>query len=226
MHTCRTLQTATSQISMITYEIKWRPSARGETTHNLLNNLFKAYAKADCEEFRDFVKDARRDWERNRHLYEPEILMNECQDEYNRLLLLSRWGARTEQEEHIITLWAEIEFLKASRTKTPKNPKLPAKQTEKFSRKWKWKLDPPGKGEPLKKEVKGKLYHWCPGHKFWTMHSLADCTLLHPEKKLPGVPPSKKSTPAKKLTFAEAAIAAMEADEQLEEQPDYKGNHW
>jgi hypothetical protein len=75
-------------------------------------------------------------------------------------------------------------------------------------------------GEPLKKEVEGKQYHWCPGHKFWTMHLPTDCTLLHPEKKLLGIPPSKKSTPAKKLTFAEAAIAAMEADDQLEDQPD------
>jgi hypothetical protein len=86
-------------------------SARGETTHDLLNNLFKAYARTDCEEFRDFIKDARCDWERNHQAYDPEVLMNECQDEYNRLLLLRRWGARTEQEEQIITLRAEIEHL-------------------------------------------------------------------------------------------------------------------
>jgi hypothetical protein len=39
--------------------------------------------------------------------------------------------------------------------------------------------------------------HWCPGHKFWTMHVPIDCTLLHLEKK---------------LTPAEAAIAAMEIE--------------
>jgi hypothetical protein len=38
---------------------------------------------------------------------------------------------------------------------------------------------------------------WCPGHRFWTIHSPIDCTLLHLEKK---------------LTFAEAAIAAMEIE--------------
>jgi hypothetical protein len=64
-------------------------SAHGETTHDLLNNLFKAYARAECEEFCNFEKDARQDWERNRCVYEPEVLMNECQDEYNRLILLS-----------------------------------------------------------------------------------------------------------------------------------------
>jgi hypothetical protein len=155
-------------------------STHGETTHDLLNNLFKAYAKAECEEFRNLVKDARRDWECNCHLYEPEILMNECHDEYSHLLRLSRWGAHTEWEEHIITLLAKIEYLKASHTKMPKTPKIPGKQTVKFSRKWKWKMDPPSKCEPLKKEVNGKQYHWCPGHKFWTKHSLTNCTLLHP----------------------------------------------
>jgi hypothetical protein len=191
-------------------------SARGETTHDLLNNLFKAYARAECEEFRDFVKDARRDWERNRRAYEPEILMNECHDEYNRLLLLSRWGVRTEQEEHIITLRAEIAHLKAAQKKAPKLPKGPSKPTDKFSGKWKWKMDPPNKGEPQKKEFEGKQYHWCPGHQFWTMHSPTDCTVLHPEKKI--TPPGKKTTPAKKLTFAEAAIAAMEEEDQEEGQ--------
>jgi hypothetical protein len=89
-------------------------SACGETTHDLLNNLFKAYARTDCEEFRDFIKDACCDWERNCQVYKPEILMNECQDEYNCLLLLRQWGAHTEQEEQIITLWAEIKHLKAT----------------------------------------------------------------------------------------------------------------
>jgi hypothetical protein len=81
-------------------------------------------------------------------------------------------------------------------------------------------MEAPGKGKPVKKEFEGKQYHWCPGHKFWTMHSPTDCTLLHPDKKLSSIPPGKKSTPAKKLTFAEAAIAAMEADDQEEEQAD------
>jgi hypothetical protein len=45
------------------------------------------------------------------------------------------------------------------------------------------------------------------------MHAPSDCTLLHPEKKVPSNVPKKK-TPARKLTFAEAAIAAMEAVEK------------
>ena len=175
----------------------------------MLNNLFKAYAKAECEEFRDFVKDARRDWERDRRVYDPEILMNECQDEYNRLLLLNRWGARTEQEEQILTLRAEIDHLKSKRIKTAKKEKVAGgKIGDKFSGKWKWKNNPPAEGDPSKKEVEGKTYHWCPGHKFWTMHSPAECTLLHPEKKVTDTPLTKKKvTPAKKLTFAEAAMA-------------------
>jgi hypothetical protein len=45
------------------------------------------------------------------------------------------------------------------------------------------------------------------------MHGPSNCTLLHPEKKSPSNPPKKKTAP-RKLTFAEAAIAVMEAEEQ------------
>jgi hypothetical protein len=50
------------------------------------------------------------------------------------------------------------------------------------------------------------------------MHSLSGCTLLHPEKKHTSTHPGKKTTPAKVLTFAEAAIAAMEEEDREEGQ--------
>jgi hypothetical protein len=46
------------------------------------------------------------------------------------------------------------------------------------------------------------------------MHVPIDCTLLNLEKKLPMTIPKKKPTPAKKLTFAEVALATMEAEGQ------------
>jgi hypothetical protein len=52
------------------------------------------------------------------------------------------------------------------------------------------------------------------------LHSPTDCTLLHPDKKLLSMLPGKKPTPVKKLTFAEAAIATMEADDHEQEQAD------
>jgi hypothetical protein len=93
-------------------------------------------------------------------------------------------------------------------TKIPKNP------CKILSGKWKWKIVPPTDGDPVKKEFEGKHYHWCPGQKFWTMHQPSDCTLLHSEKRLPATSPKKKPTPVKKLTFAEAALAATEAEDQ------------
>jgi hypothetical protein len=72
-------------------------------------------------------------------------------------------------------------------------------------------MQAPSKGELMKNEFEGKQYHWCLGHQFWTMHSPADCTLLHLDKKLSSTPPGKKPTPEKKLT-------AMEAEDQEEDQ--------
>jgi hypothetical protein len=83
-------------------------------------------------------------------------------------------------------LQAKIEQLKSASSKVPKIAKIHAKSLDKFSRKWKWKMNPTTDGEPSKKEFEGKQYHWCPGHGFWTMHSPSYCNLLHTAKKISG----------------------------------------
>jgi hypothetical protein len=90
--TCRQQQSATfiAHFNDYVHNQMAALSTCGETTHKLLNNLFKACARADCEEFHDFIKDAQRDWECKHHVYKPEILMNKCQDKYSCLLLLSQ----------------------------------------------------------------------------------------------------------------------------------------
>jgi hypothetical protein len=77
-------------------------SGHGKAIHDL---LFKACTRVNCEKFCDFVKDTHQDWECNHCVYEPEIIMNKCINEYSCILLLS-WGAHTKQEQ-IITLQAK-----------------------------------------------------------------------------------------------------------------------
>jgi hypothetical protein len=176
-------------------------TARGETTQDLLNNLFKGYAKADCEEFREIIKQTRRDWETGRSECTPETLMDLALESYNRMLLFSTWGARSPQEELITVLQAQILALSAAPS-PKKKEKTPKKAGEdRFKGKWSWKNIKPGDGEKQSKEFEGKTYHWCTGHDFWTLHHPKDCTVLDGKKVAP---------PAKKLTFAEAALAAMD----------------
>jgi hypothetical protein len=65
----------------------------------------------------------------------------------------------------------------------------------------------PGDGAKQSKEHEGKTYHWCPNHGFWTLHHPKDCTAKPVGEKK--VTPS----PSQKLTFAEAALAAMDSDD-------------
>ena len=46
-----------------------------------------------------------------------------------------------------------------------------------------WKLQAPKDGEIKKKDVEGKTYHWCTGHKEWTIHTSASCRLNSAEKE-------------------------------------------
>jgi hypothetical protein len=69
--------TANSKISDFNDYIRNQMTALSDckdTTHNLLKNLLKAHAKPECEELA---------------VYKPEMLMNECQDKYSCLLLLT-----------------------------------------------------------------------------------------------------------------------------------------
>ena len=174
----------------------------------MLNNLFKGYAKIDCEEFREEIKQARRDHESGRKDYTPETLMDLTLETYNRCILFKTWGVRSPQEELIAVLQAQIIALTAVPPAKKKEKKVP-KPDDRFKGKWSWKNVKPGADEKQSKEFEGKKYHWCPGHGFWTLHHPSDCTTLNPDKKKDTPPP-----PAKKpLTFAEVALAGMDGQD-------------
>ena len=203
--------TADNNISKFNDHVKTQLAAltaRGETTQDLLNNLFKGYAKIDCEEFREEIKQARRDHESGRKDYTPETLMDLTLETYNRCILFKTWGVRSPQEELIAVLQAQIIALTAVPPAKKKEKKVP-KPDDRFKGKWSWKNVKPGADEKQSKEFEGKKYHWCPGHGFWTLHHPSDCTTLNPDKKKDTPPP-----PAKKpLTFAEAALAGMDGQD-------------
>jgi hypothetical protein len=90
----------------------------------------------------------------------------------------------------------------------PKKKVKEPKTDDRFKGKWAWKNVKPGAADKQSKEFEGKKYHWCAGHGFWTLHHPSDCTTLHPEKKKEAPPPTKKP-----LTFAKAAVASMDDDE-------------
>jgi len=75
---------------------------------------------------------------------------------------------------------------------------------------------PPKEGEPHKKVVNGKEYHWCPKHEAWGRHLPADCEgkgYVPPKKRKVTFSPSTKRDNAqaetKKLKVANALLSLI-----------------
>jgi len=86
-------------------------TARGETTHDLLMNLFKGYAAASDKEFVQYMARKR---ERNDEgeIIPWQSLMKLADEKYKQLKQDGRWCAPTAEEEKLLALEAQIKTLK------------------------------------------------------------------------------------------------------------------
>ena len=98
---------------------------------------------------------------------------------------------------------------KANTEKSKKENK--EKEVKAKSLKPDWMMVKPKEGEPKKKTVDGKEYHWCPNHEAWTRHSPEEC-----KGKGAGAsnkpPKGKKGKPKPKLSMSRALQAIAEDD--------------
>lgn len=95
-------------------------TARGETSTDLVTNIFKGYAKTDCKEFRDYIKKRKENWEDSLEDFTPETLMKAAAQKYKALCLLGEWRKKSEEEELITALRAQIKQSCAPKQRTPK----------------------------------------------------------------------------------------------------------
>ncbi len=55
-----------------------------------------------------------------------------------------------------------------------------------MDKRYAWKRVPPKNGEPSTKKMrsdgKDKIYHWCPHHNQWAIHTAAECKRLKPTR--------------------------------------------
>jgi hypothetical protein len=124
------------------------------------------------------------------------------------------WQAPTASDKEIIALRAQIASLKSPTNpgKSPTNPgkkeKVPDKK-KKFEKKkestsYAWKTVAPKTGEPVKKTVGEKTYHWCVKHSAWTLHTPEQCNkVIAPTETTP--PPS-----GQQLQLQTALMSIME----------------
>jgi hypothetical protein len=186
-------------------------SARGESSNDLLVNLFKGYKAANDVEFYDFIKRKQSDYEEGKDV-DALNLMATALVKYEARNLTKEWSAPTKEQGQILALTAQLEKLKTA--KKPVKPAAAPKaehtpRTPRNEGKWAWKSVLPKEGEPTTKTFEGKQYHVnCEYHaKQWVCHSSAECN---------SNPANKDKTPAsnsRRLKAAKIAAAALAEDE-------------
>ncbi len=172
-------------------------SARGETTNDLLMNLFKGYDAASDQAFRSYISKKKDSYEEDGDLVE-NTLMDLAENKYHALVEAGKWNAPTKEQEQILALSAEVKALQ--RSKTPAKAAPPKKKNLKGDRsnsnspqakpnkkkKGKtspaierdaWKLEKPLSPTQTTRKHNGKTYHWCPYHQKWTLHKPEECRL-------------------------------------------------
>ena len=129
-------------------------AARGETTEDLLTNLFKAYATCSDHTFVKYIADHQTKWEDGETLTAQQ-LMAKAANKYKILKTKEMWEAPTAQDEKIMAMEAKLNsYLKkdgGKKRKQPKDADEKTKKKQKFGEK-------PGKGK--RKKQKKELPHW------------------------------------------------------------------
>jgi hypothetical protein len=156
-------------------------NARGQTTQDLLANLFKGYDEASDNTFRAYVSKKQDDYHDGVEIA-PDQLMQLALNKYRTLVEGGKWNAPTEADEKIIALEAQLKKLggKGASKDPPKRKSQGRNQPNKKQARPKdnrpaWMFLAPKQGEPTAKTVNDKVYNWCPKHEAWGIHLPADC---------------------------------------------------
>ena len=204
-------------------------NARGESTQDLLANLFKGYAQASDQVFTAYIAKKQDEYHDGNDL-EPEHLMQLALNKYQTMVEGGKWNAPTEADSKIIALEAQVKKLsRAPPGKAPVKSKggnvvsdnLKAGKAYKDKRiKPEWMSVAPKEGEPKKKTIKNKTFWWCPKHNAWVRHPPEECEGKGLGKSEDRKPAAKRGPPqqgSKALQLSKALASIVDQDEEDEE---------
>lgn len=163
--------------------------ARGESTDDLMTNLFKGYLVASDVEFVWYIK-AKKDAYEDGEDVSKDKLMTPALNKYKILTSTDQWNAVSAKQEQIIALTSTVEKLKDDNLKLAKSIKSKGKSNTNNKQKQgqnqnqnanpthrnqpgkrrqlrpqdAWKLVAPKDSEPKHKVHDGKEYWWCTEH--------------------------------------------------------------
>ena len=175
---------------------------RGCTYDAHIQALFDGYLVAQDFEFRVYMKRLYDDWIDERGDMKDithEKLMSMALNKYNFHVTKHEWGAKSEDEQRIVALTAEMTGLKgqlklagqakdsskkkwtgkgdSKKQDKPKKGKKSSSNRERQKKDEAWKKTPPKDGDPKTKIVDGKPFQWCIHHMAWALHSSSECRL-------------------------------------------------
>ena len=201
-------------------------STRGETTHDMLSNLFRAYRTVKDKQFLRYIEQKESDYEEGILELTPTKLMLLAENKFKTLKEKSQWQAPSEEEEKIVALEAEVKALR-NQTKPRRDNKeggnkgynnhskgkakskvKPKSGDKEFG----WKSKAPKEGEPKTKTVGDTKWHFCEKHKRWTLHTTEECKGHGLKKGEHGDKGSTKPTNPKLVRAQEATLRFAERD--------------
>jgi hypothetical protein len=190
--------------------------AGGEGTTELITNLFKGYARAKDDTFREWVRSKKLEYNDGIYNINPNGVdfMNAARKHYKDLLLSKEWMKADDKQQSILALQTEIEEVKAQAARAKRKNEGAGKRTS--SNEWAWKKVPPRPGEPKTKKYKGKTYYWCTNHKMWCLHKPSECKLRSENAKNDGKKSSKDKLKMK--VYQSLFESSSEEDEQEQEE--------
>jgi len=175
-------------------------TARGESSSDVMVNLFKGYLAAPDKEFAAYIKQKKNDYEEGQDLQEGD-LMTMAENKYKSLVRSGEWNAPSKEQKEILALSAKLESL-TKKKKTEKQDK----RKDRFE----WKKEAP-KNVMDTKNKNNKTYHWCTKHNLWTLHKASECKLESPKEDT-----SNKGEEEHNLQLKQALTAMEEDDESVE----------
>ena len=180
--------------------------AHGESTPELMMNLFEGYAQTGDADFVRYIQSIRDTNDDGRHPVTVETLMMLAINKYEVSMTHGTWTLTETKDAQIIALKAELE------------KKKKGKGNQNDDNRFAWKLIPPAEGDKTSKMWNKKKYHWCPKHDAWTVHTPEACNL--PAKSevattttTPTPPSPAASTIEKQGLYLNKAYQAIQEEE-------------
>lgn len=214
----------------VTHQVE-QLAARGESSSDLLINLFGAYLSVPDRKFVEYIEKQKDRFDEGEDI-SPKKLMQVALTKYKDRTRAGKWQAPSHEEEQIMALTAQIKDLKDSKStgkenRDTSNAKAAGSKSNRGRNKGKvkrtpgdeptdkyaWKLIPPGSGDPKTKKVNDKEYHFCTNHNdgkgAWVLHNPTNC---HASKTNNTSGAGNAQHSSKALTLAKALQAIQEED--------------